>query len=405
MSIPFAKTLGFVEREESGDGRIVLAVTSILVALGLVWMTQSSTHVFAVSEEGRLLAAGASSPIQAPVAGIVLENKIQLGASVTAGDVLVILDSRAELIHKKQEEVRIAGLEETISTMERTIEAERDLTIAAAKVSSSRVNSASARARAAYSVASVAKQHADTVQRLNEGAMISGLDALHSNQELLAQRGQAFISAAEAAEASADLTRMRKEGNVRALNLGRELSEARAQHAGAVAALSAIDWEVARRSLRAPISGRVADTSSFPKGAVVGPTQTLATIVPQAPPVWVAYFSPRDAVGRIKEGQTARVRLDAFPWTAYGVLPCTVRRVGSEPREQRIRVELSIDSPNSSIPLSHGMTGSTDVEVETVTPLRLFFLLSGHALQSAPPPPANSSTTSAPPTGDLAHSP
>ncbi len=50
--------------------------------------------VYAVSDEGRLLASGAASPIQTSVAGVVSENRLELGAEVTAGTILVELDNR-----------------------------------------------------------------------------------------------------------------------------------------------------------------------------------------------------------------------------------------------------------------------------------------------------------------------
>jgi len=57
----------------------------------------------------------------------------------------------------------------------------------------------------------------------------------------------------------------------------------------------------------------------------------------------------------------ARIRLDAFPWTAYGALSATVQGVGSEPREQKVRVELQLTDDDSDVPPSHGMTGAVDV--------------------------------------------
>lgn len=85
MRKPFAKTLSFLDSEEkSRAGRVVVAA-SLLIAAWVLWLQFSKTTVYAVSDEGRLLAAGAASPIQMPVAGIIAETQLTLGAEVKAG--------------------------------------------------------------------------------------------------------------------------------------------------------------------------------------------------------------------------------------------------------------------------------------------------------------------------------
>lgn len=56
----------------------------------------------------------------------------------------------------------------------------------------------------------------------------------------------------------------------------------------------------------------------------------------------VAHFAPGEALGRIREGQRARIRLDPLPWTEYGAVPAVVTRVAGEPRNDVIRVEMQI---------------------------------------------------------------
>ena len=147
--------------------------------------------------------------------------------------------------------------------------------------------------------------------------------------------------------------------------------------------IAQLDWEIARRVLRAPVGGVVADISALPPGSGVAVNQVVATVVPQAKMQWVAHFSPREAVGRIRPGQRARIRLDAFPWTAYGAVPAVVVRAGSAPREQRVRVELDLLPEGTNVPLVHGMTGVADIEVEEMSPLRLLLRLSGQVVQDA----------------------
>lgn len=388
MRKPFAKTLSFLDSEEkSRAGRVVVAA-SLLIAAWVLWLQFSKTTVYAVSDEGRLLAAGAASPIQMPVAGIIAETQLTLGAEVKAGAVLVELDTASERLRRDEEDTRTKGLTQAVESLEQIIEAERGLATATARAGASRVSSAAARARASADIAAFARQQDDAMRKLKEASLVSGLEALKAAEEMQRQRGQVTVNTADTAQAAADLDRIRKETAVRLLNLQRELTELKSRIAAARVQIAQLDWEIARRKVRSPVDGTVADVLALPSGAAVGAGQTLATVVPRTKMRWVAYFPAREAVGRLHAGQKARIRLDAFPWTAYGPLNATVVSVGSEPREQRVRVELDITGENANIPLSHGMTGITDVQVEELSPLRLLLRLSGQTVQGRGQPPA-----------------
>jgi membrane fusion protein (multidrug efflux system) len=98
----------------------------------------------------------------------------------------------------------------------------------------------------------------------------------------------------------------------------------------------------------------------------------------------VAYFDAATAAGRVKPGQGARLRLFGFPWTKFGVLKAHVERVGTEPREGLIRVELELDSAQKSrIPVEHGLQGSAEVEVEQVAPVALVLDAAGRYLMNS----------------------
>ena len=383
MYPPFTQTLAFLDGEERSPlGRRLVVVVLLLAAWG-VWLLSSRTTVYAVSEEGRLLAAGAASPIQPSVAGVVSKNHLKLGATVRTGEVLIVLDASAERLRIAEERVRIESLEQAGESLGAIIEAERGLALATVRAGNSRTAAAASRAKVASDVAQLTQKQNDAMQRLREASLVSGLEALKEAEAMQQQRGLVTINSADAANAAADTDRVRKETQVRLLNLQRELGELRGRTAASKAVVAQLEWEVGRRTLTSPIDGVVADLEVLPTGAALVANQVIATVVPQAKMKWVAYFPPREAVGRIREGQLARIRIDAFPWTAYGALSGRVTSVGSEPREQRIRVEIDVSDDNPQIPLSHGMTGTTEVEVETLSPLRLLLRLSGQVAQGS----------------------
>ena len=115
-------------------------------------------------------------------------------------------------------------------------------------------------------------------------------------------------------------------------------------------------------------------------GSVVQAAQKLCVIVPAGSPRAVAQFSPA-VVGRLKSGQSARIRLAGFPWTQYGRLPASVTNIDTEPKDGLIRVELSLaPRPTSRIPLDHGLTGSVEIEVDRISPAVLLLRAAGQYL-------------------------
>jgi membrane fusion protein (multidrug efflux system) len=73
-----------------------------------------------------------------------------------------------------------------------------------------------------------------------------------------------------------------------------------------------------------------------------------------------------------------------FPWTKYGMLHAEVDRVGTEPKEGLIRVELALQlAERTNIPLEHGLAASAEVEVERVSPFALMLDAAGRFLMRA----------------------
>ena len=82
--------------------------------------------------------------------------------------------------------------------------------------------------------------------------------------------------------------------------------------------------------LRAPVSGTVQQLAVNTVGGVVQPAQALMVIVPDdAQPVVEAYILNKD-IGFIRVGQPVRVKLEAFPFTAYGVVPGVVETISRD---------------------------------------------------------------------------
>ena len=104
-------------------------------------------------------------------------------------------------------------------------------------------------------------------------------------------------------------------------------------------------------AIRAPVSGRIAEATQKRGGAYVPAGERLSTIVPDGTLHAVADFTPGTAVGRIRVGQRARLRLEGYPWMQYGSVASRVDRVGTEARDGLVRVEFTIHpAADSAIP-------------------------------------------------------
>lgn len=84
------------------------------------------------------------------------------------------------------------------------------------------------------------------------------------------------------------------------------------------------------QQLRAPVSGTVQQLAISTIGGVVQPAQALMIIVPdQAQVVVEAHILNKD-IGFVHEGQAVRVKLEAYPFTDYGIIPGVVESISRD---------------------------------------------------------------------------
>src|SRR5262249_56369322 len=106
--------------------------------------------------------------------------------------------------------------------------------------------------------------------------------------------------------------------------------------------------------VRAPIAGTVAEVAPLKVGGVVEAGDRICTIVPDGGLKVVAQFRPAIALGRIRHGQSARVRLEGFPWTQYGGAAATVANVSGEVRDGQVRLDRALDrSSDPTLQMRH----------------------------------------------------
>jgi membrane fusion protein (multidrug efflux system) len=370
MSTPFARSLRALEAERS-RGWLPLAVAAVLFLAWSGWFLLARVPLYETSAMARLEAAAAAHPVDARADGRVVSVHLPLGSRVRAGDVLVELEADAERLALEEARARHAALEPEIAAARRELDAEGAAIEVERRAAAAARDEQRALMREAEATLQFAAEEAGRVARLRAEGIAPQHDDSRARAELARQRAAA--DAAAAAIARIDTAQQTRESDrrVRIQRLRGTLSRLEGDAATAAAAIRRLEYDVERRVVRAPVDGRLAEAADLRAGAVLEEGDRLAAIVPDGPLRVVAQFDPAAAIGRVRAGQAGRVRLVGFPWAEYGSLQATVTGVADEVRDGLVRVEMAVESMPVSLPISHALPGSVEVEVERVRPASL----------------------------------
>jgi multidrug resistance efflux pump len=372
MPLPFHRTMRALERERSRYHPL-----SLLLGLGLLggwsfWMLEARISVYAVSQLGRLEVSTTTHRSAALSQGRVAAVFTALGQFVEPDQVLVQLDDSLERrrVDEARAELDAVELRMRALTGQRSAE-ERvrqwQTRASEAGLERSRIALAEADQRSMYR-----QQHADISDGLRREALISHTQALDAAEQLSQSRWQVT-----AAEANLEKERIdnRYADEVRAAqiaNITRQLSDLEADRLTANAVFETARAALDRKLVRAPVAGQIGSMAPLQVGDVAREGDVLATVIPAEPLKVIAEFAPADAMGRVRPGQVAQIRLNGFSVAEFGVLQAVVSQVASEPHAGTVRVELVLPRESSTrLPLQHGLPGSVEVCVESVAPWRL----------------------------------
>ncbi len=383
MSAPFSRSLRALGAEGAGASPLVLGVAFLLLVGWLAWAVFGRVTVWAVTTDARVEVAAAAHPVTAMEPGRVEGSTLALGRRVEAGEVLVQLDSALQERALAEETARGDALVAELAAME--VEAERTRTLVGTTEASgtAAVAEAEARVTEAEATARLAEERAQRMTGLAGGRQVSELELSQARAE--AEAARAAAEALRTGLSREGLERLGASGDreVRVAALEREIATTRGAIATSAAVRTRLEAALERRTIRAPIAGRIAEAPSLAPGAFVDEGALVATVVPDGELRVVGTFAPSEALGRVRVGQSARLRLDGFPWTWFGTVPATVHAVADEVRDGGVRVELDPEAGESAVPLQHGLPGTVEIAVEEVSPATLLLRAAGQLL--APP--------------------
>lgn len=347
----------------------------------LAWFVLAKVVVYEISNKARLEVNRSSHPLAASVAGKIVASTIQLGQEVKAGDVLIKLDASNDVLRLHEEESRLKAIPTQIVLLEKQITALEQAKVQNHQAALAAVQSAHSRQSEAKSAMLFAKDNERRLRQLSDQGQIPLIETLKA-------RTETEKLSSNSAALTADIQRLEKEAQTRTHQNQAEIEHLK----GDIASLSGqfttvqqtitrLQQDIENHLVKAPVSGKIGDIAPFQVGAYVAVGDKLGSVVPHSELSIVADFPPASVFGRIHPGQLAQMRLDGFPWAQFGTIKAKVIRVGSEIRDNLVRVEFAPESSaQSPVTLQHGLPGSIEVNIEQVTPAVLTLRAAGQLM-------------------------
>jgi hemolysin D len=360
--------LEIMEKPPSIGLRWLLLSLCALFTVALAWSILGKVDVI-VTATGKVIPTGSVKVIQSIEIGYVRAIHVRNGQHVQAGQMLVELDptlaeadqaaASAGLLTSELQAARNAALLAHLDGRPARFEAppgtpaevvrtqQLFVSSAIAEYDGQRASLAQRRAQHQADLAATAAEitklertlplvdeQIAARQKLTDRGYFSKLKLLEYQQlrvehvqNLEVQRAAAARARAQIAELDAELRQLRGTFGrtaVSALSEGQDKSRLSREE---------VTKSTRRREfqqLRAPVAGTVQQLGVNTVGGVVQPAQALMVVVPDdAQPVVEAHMLNRD-IGFVHVGQPVRVKLEAYPFTEFGVIPGVVETISRD---------------------------------------------------------------------------
>ncbi|MCA7955788.1 HlyD family type I secretion periplasmic adaptor subunit [Burkholderia seminalis] len=365
--------LELVETPVHPAPRWTIRLIAALVILGLMVAIFGKLDIVATAK-GKLVPNARVKIIQPALTGVVREIAVKDGQRVTAGQTLMTLDTtqaiadedkakaskfdsalaaaraqallRALQSNDTPEIIQIEGApSDRLSEAQRLAEGAwlefRDkLTSARAELAKREAGLDSTRAEIAKlsATAPLARDQANDYRALAADQYVAKHDWLDKEQtaidqehELAAQRGHARELAAGIAEQRADIeaavSQFRREQLDALEKANEQLTQSRNDETKA-------HTRAALMNLTAPVAGTVQQLAVHTLGGVVTTAQAVMELVPDDTLEVDATIENKD-IGFVKVGQRAAVKIEAFPYTRYGLLEGEVISVANDAAQDK----------------------------------------------------------------------
>lgn len=383
MATPFANTQQALLAESLRGSGIALVATAVVAIAWLAWFCFADVGIYQVGP-AQLEAEANVQAVETTIEGRIVSTGLVIGREVQAGDVLVQLDDTAIRLKLAEQQAQLAASRTQLQAINDELLAQQRALADMRKAAPLAGAELQLRYEQSQPAARLAEEELARTRNLRAQGFVTDLQLM--TQEAAAQRRRGEVE-----ELRLAITRQGFDRHVDATTrqaaverLRRDAAELTGFIDTTTQVIQQTEHELQRYRVLAPTAGPLADVAELRPGMMVRAGERLASIVPSGKLKVTAQFPPA-AIGHIRTGQTAALRLDGFPAEQYGRMTASVLRVAQEPRLGRIRVELAVLTSRPAIPLQHALPGTVEIEVERSSPATLAWRTAGALLHSAAP--------------------
>lgn len=356
--------------EDSAPSPLPRAVLWILIALlasMTVWAVFGRLDVIAAAD-GRLVPRSQLKIVQPAEGGVLRELLVAEGERVAKGQVLGRMDTQAaqadavalqaelslRLLQLRRIDAELKGQalareQPDPSDLYAQVEAQREARVRAYENSVAEERAVIARAQRETSAAQetreklagalpVLMEQEKAFERLAADGFAGKLmlrqrsrERLEAEQDLRAQEHR--VESARATIEQSERRMGQLTANYRA-QLRAERIEAERDRSRTAQELEKLHHRRNLAELRAPADGIVKDLATHTPGTVLAPGAVLMTLVPEGEPLLAEVWLQNQDAGFVRAGQSAKLKLTAFPFQRYGMVEGRVLRISADSSER-----------------------------------------------------------------------
>ncbi len=273
-------------------------LVAMLLVVAIAWASITRLNVV-VRAEGRLAPMAEPVRLSVPQGGVVSKIMVEVGAKVPAGQPILEIDSfrevadaasdRHELDQARAEAIRYAESAETLGG-------------ATANLSEEIVSE--------RKVSKLAAEQAMELREGFDGGAVSLFEVQAKEREVAEANAHVSQLQSDLARSAADARQNQRMGAETAQKI-KELEIKLSR-----------DVEVKRKTiLTAPTGGVVATIAALRPGRFLAANDVAATILPGDEPLMAEIWIPNTSMRRVKPMLPVRMKLDAYPYQQFGMLP------------------------------------------------------------------------------------
>jgi hemolysin D len=291
-------------------GRSLLYLILITVAAGFIWASLTRVNVV-VTADGSLVPRAESLRLSVPQGGIISAVLVNVGDSVQTGQPIMEIDS-----YRETADAAHAGhdIEEARTELARYRRSATDLRAA--------VDNLNEELASAQQVSSLLNEESSALREGYRGGAVSLF-------EVQAKEREAAESTGKVAEIKSELARSlneRQEDEKEALETEEKIKGLEVELARNVEAKQ-------KTVVVAPVAGAVTYINSLRPGRYLAANDIAATLYPNDEPLMAEVWIPNESIRRVRPSLIVSMKLKAYPFQQFGLLPGRVVSVDPDVNE------------------------------------------------------------------------